>query len=34
LQTGVSWYEAKISIIRGAVSNYLREPIFILCSTA
>ena len=34
LQTGVSWYEAKISIIRGAVSNYIKEPIFILCSTA
>jgi hypothetical protein len=30
----MSWYEAKLSIIRGAIANYLAHPIFILCSTA
>jgi putative transposase len=34
LETGMSWYEAKLSIIRGAIANYLAHPIFILCSTA
>jgi putative transposase len=34
LATGVSWYEAKISVIRGAVRSYLQHPIFILDSTA
>ena len=34
LTTGMSWYEAKISVIRGAVRSYLKHPIFILGSTA
>jgi putative transposase len=34
LTTGMSWYEAKISVIRGAVRSYLKHPIFILDSTA
>ena len=34
LDTGTSWYEAKISIIRDAVTSYLTHPIYILGSTA
>ncbi|MGH2638209.1 MAG: IS701 family transposase [Rhabdochlamydiaceae bacterium] len=34
LETGTSWYEAKIAIIRDAVTNYLMHPIYILGSTA
>jgi hypothetical protein len=32
--TGISWYEAKISIIREAVRSYLASPWFTLSSTA
>ena len=32
--TGVSWFEAKASIIRDAVRAYLAQPIYILNSTA
>jgi putative transposase len=34
LETGTSWYEAKIAIIRNAVTSYLVHPIYILGSTA
>ena len=34
LETGTSWYEAKIAIIRDAVTSYLMHPIYILGSTA
>ena len=34
LRTGVSWYEAKASIIRGAIRTYLINPILTLTSTA
>lgn len=34
LRTGVSCFEAKTSIIRDAVRDYLAHPVFILCSTA
>lgn len=32
--TGYSWFEAKMQIIREAVRNYLKNPIYILSSTA
>jgi putative transposase len=34
LQTGISWFEAKSSIIRAAIRTYLAHPAFTLCSTA
>jgi putative transposase len=34
ITTGISWYEAKVSVIRGAVMSYIKHPIFILGSTA
>ena len=34
LKTGVSWYEAKLSIIRDAIRTYLVNPIFTLTPTA
>lgn len=34
LHTGVSWFEAKNSIIRSAIRAYLANPEFVLCSTA
>ena len=34
IQTGISWFEAKTSIIRSAIRSYLAEPALILCSTA
>jgi len=34
LQTGVSWFEAKIGIIRHAVRAYLAHPLYTLNSTA
>ncbi|MEM3098755.1 MAG: IS701 family transposase, partial [Nitrososphaerales archaeon] len=30
LRTGISWYETKISIIRGAIRSYLANPILSL----
>ena len=34
LKSGVSWYEAKVSIVRDAVRKYLAEPLYLLPSTA
>jgi putative transposase len=34
LESGVSWYEAKLSIVRGAVRKYLAEPLYLLNATA
>lgn len=34
LKTGVSWYEAKTTIIRDAVKQYLAQPLYLLNSTA
>lgn len=34
LQSNVSWFEAKASIIRSAIRAYLTHPTFTLCSTA
>ena len=34
LRTGISWFEAKTSIIRDAVRAYLAHPSITLCSTA
>ena len=34
LKTGVSWYEAKLSIIRDAIRTYLANPLFTLNPTA
>jgi hypothetical protein len=34
LKNGVSWYEAKLSIIRDAIRNYLTNPTFTLTPTA
>jgi putative transposase len=34
LQTGVSWYEAKIAIIRDAIRSYLAQPRYRLSTTA
>lgn len=34
LESGVSWYEAKVSIVREAVRKYLAEPLYLLPSTA
>ena len=33
-RTGISWFEAKTSIIRAAIRSYLAHPDFTLCSTA
>lgn len=34
LESGASWYEAKVSIVREAVRKYLAEPLYMLPSTA
>jgi putative transposase len=34
LRNGVSWYEAKLSIVREAVREYLRQPLYLLTPTA
>lgn len=34
LRSGVSWYEAKLSIVRDAVREYLRQPLYLLTPTA
>lgn len=34
VRTGVSWFEAKTSIIRGAIRAYLDQPLYVLVSTA
>ncbi len=34
LENGVSWHEAKLSIVRDAVRRYLAEPIYLLSTTA
>ncbi len=34
LENGVSWYEAKLLIVRDAVRRYLAEPLYLLPSTA
>lgn len=34
LENGVSWYAAKVSIVREAVRKYLAEPLYLLASTA
>jgi hypothetical protein len=34
LQTGISWYEAKVSIIREAIRAYLTHPTYSLTPTA
>lgn len=34
LENGVSWYEAKLSIVRDAVRRYLAEPLYLLSPTA
>ncbi|MCA1731625.1 MAG: transposase [Actinobacteria bacterium] len=34
LERGVSWYEAKLSIIRDAIRRYLAEPLYLLSPTA
>lgn len=33
-RTGISWFEAKASIIRSAIRDYLAHPTYTLCSTA
>ena len=32
VRRGTSWYESKISVIRGAVGSYLSNPVFTLAS--
>jgi SRSO17 transposase len=34
LRTGISWYEAKASIIRPAIREYLAPPLYLLYPTA
>ena len=34
MRTGVSWYEAKLSIILDAIRSYLAHPTYVLTSTA
>ena len=34
IHTGISWFEAKNSIVRSAIRAYLANPNFVLCSTA
>jgi len=34
LRTGVSWYEAKISIFWDAIRSYLSHPLYVLHPTA
>jgi putative transposase len=34
LENGVSWYEAKHSIVQDAVRRYLAEPLYLLSPTA
>lgn len=34
LKNGVTWYEAKLSIVRDAVRRYLAEPLYLLSPTA
>ncbi|MFZ1494082.1 MAG: IS701 family transposase, partial [Candidatus Competibacter denitrificans] len=31
---GLSWFEAKLAIIRPAIRNYLAHPLYILPATA
>jgi len=31
---GISWFEAKTSIIREAVRNYIAKPLYLLIPTA
>jgi putative transposase len=33
-KTGVSWYEAKTTIIRDAIRQYMAQPLYLLNSTA
>lgn len=32
--TGISWYEAKLTIVRDAIRAYLADPRFVLIPTA
>ena len=34
LRTGISWYEAKIAVIKGAIRQYLAHPTYLLHPTA
>jgi hypothetical protein len=34
LESGVSWYEAKVSIVREVARKYLAEPLYLLAPTA
>jgi putative transposase len=34
LRTGVSWYEAKLAILREAIRAYLANPLYVLYPTA
>jgi len=34
LRTGVSWYEAKLAILREAIRAYLANPLYLLYPTA
>ncbi|MGC8580683.1 MAG: hypothetical protein ACP5MB_11620 [bacterium] len=34
LITGISWYEAKLMIIRPSIAYYLKNPVYKLSSTA
>ena len=34
LRTGLSWYEAKVAIIRHAIRAYLAHPLYVLGATA
>jgi hypothetical protein len=34
LMTGISWYEAKVRIVRDAIRSYIAHPIYLLGSTA
>jgi len=34
LRTGVSWYEAKLAILREAIRAYLANPLYVLYLTA
>jgi hypothetical protein len=32
LQTGISWYQAKFEIVRGAIHDYLAQPSILLAT--
>jgi hypothetical protein len=32
LQTGISWYQAKFEIVRGAIRDYLAHPSILLAT--